>query len=59
MGGHVACVEAIRNAHKILVVYSEPKRPFGRLRPRDGKIMGCDGADLMCLAQNKDSDGLF
>jgi hypothetical protein len=58
---HLACVEARRNAHRILIGNSERKRPLGRLRSRwednikmDLREMGWGGMDWIDLAHDRD-----
>jgi len=47
--GHVACMEQIRNAYKILVVnHARPRRT------KMGREIGCECVDWMHLAQDKD-----
>jgi hypothetical protein len=59
--GHVAQMEAKRNAYRILVGKQEGKRPLGR--PRRGLVdnikmnlreIGWDGLDWIDLAQDRD-----
>jgi hypothetical protein len=59
--GHVARIEAKRNAYMILVGKPEGKRPLGRPRRRwvdniklDLGEVGWDGVDWIDLAQNRD-----
>jgi hypothetical protein len=58
---HGACVGEVRNASKILVVKHERNRLLGRPRHRwedtikmDLKEIGCEGVDLINLAQDRD-----
>jgi hypothetical protein len=58
--GHVAQIRSKRNAHRILVGKREGKRPLGRPRRRwldnikiDLREIGCDGMDLIYLAQDR------
>jgi hypothetical protein len=50
--GHVARMEAKRNAYRILVGKPEGKRPLGR--PMELREIGCDGMDWIDLAQDRD-----
>jgi hypothetical protein len=58
--GHVACMEEMRNAYKILVVNPEGKRPLGRPGNRledirmDLRERGLEGVDWIHLAHDRD-----
>jgi hypothetical protein len=59
--GHVACMEEMRNAYRILVGKNEGKRPLGRPRCRwedstemDLRGIGFEGVDWIHLTQDRD-----
>jgi hypothetical protein len=61
LAGHVACIEATRNAYRISVGKPDGKRPLGRHRCRwqnnmmmDLREIGWGGMDWIDLAQDRD-----
>ena len=59
--GHVARMEKIRNAYRILVGKPESKRPLGRPKRRwedtikmELREVGCDPRDWIALAEDRD-----
>jgi hypothetical protein len=60
-GGHVVCVEEMRNVYSVLVGKPESKRPLGRLRHRwediirmDLREIGWNGVDWLHLVWDRD-----